>query len=214
MKKPFSMLILLFVIVCALSTATAADLSGFKAHAPTSIDLSPFENEAYGCTFDSFQYRATITAKALATYKTAFINSIVKWSKFRLEIYMSTHEDQLTRRPYQSYIPRLVASYVYEDSYRYDDLFMLIGEHRYRFNMNKTGVALLGKPAFAILEEITTTNNEVRVSFESISDQNYSYVLTSENIETIRKFVEDCKRSGIYNGLSSNDDSSIITHFD
>ena len=207
MKKILS-IVLLMVCVFVTTSVAAGSIDGFRKYVPSNIDLSSFENDNYGIVFDSFKYEAFINSKTLfkGNKMFRFGNGSAMWNyKTRLDIIMTSDSTGN-----QQYTPRFITDgYTKHSKTHLEDIYILIGEHRYKFDINQNGIMTLGKNGFSILEEIIASSEPAFITFEGLTTDSFD-LFEEEALEIISNFIEDCKKSGIYDLLPQQDDSSII----
>lgn len=203
MKKIITWSLILTINLCWFIPSQAADLSGFKKYAPNNINLMPFETNAYVSSFDSFKYVATIqTQERIFDLFDRIGEAKDLWASLRLGILMTASPDGK-----QVYTPYLYCG----ASQKLGDVYIRIGENRYVLHINRDNNAYLGKNGFLILQEIVSTNERVYVTVnEFTATEKYCSVIPKEKIGIIKQFVDDCKKSGIYDTLPDDDDSAII----
>ena len=207
MKKSFALLVSI-ILICCYMNAYAADVSAFEAH--STIDLTPFKDEFYSATFDNMSYEATISTPTLKI-ETSYTSDSGK-----------TYTESFTLRPRIKMSTLLGAEvFVPEIGFYSGDYTSLggfrivIGENRYLLTANVTDASQYGCSgtiAFgaSLLKEIVTT--DLPVKFCVAGKTSYVHEFTSEELETIKHYVNDLETVGILKSFS-DDDVIIVTNY-
>ena len=179
MNRILSLILILVFMIGVLSSAFAADVSGYEANAP--IDLTPFKSDKYVGRYNALTNSAYLRADG----SIVVLGANVLWLTIRME----------TVEGYELFVPFIEHTFLFDDP----DIYIMIGGNRYRCVMGLQTSQYhkslpIDKKVYGILKEIVesqTGEKKYDVYITHQTDLSKAHKLTEEEISFIAGFIED-----------------------